>query len=129
LLPNSKNEKNFSNFICISVVLYLSAQQTTVSGTVKSEEGIQSLGLPLEIEIQGTSVTSDENGHFTISANPKDVLEFYVTDYSLYTVQVSNKKNYAIVLKKASEKNIEGVVITALVLQRKREVRIFYTRN
>jgi hypothetical protein len=38
----------------------------------------------------------------------------------LYTVQVSNKKNYAIVLKKASEKNIEGVVITALGIAKKK---------
>ena len=114
-------KKTLATLSVFLLPLYLSAQQTTVSGTVKSEEGNTISGVTIRDRNTGTSVTSDENGHFTISANPKDVLEFYVTDYSLYTVQVSNKKNYAIVLKKASEKNIEGVVITALGIAKKKE--------
>jgi hypothetical protein len=46
-------KKTLATLSVFLLPLYLSAQQTTVSGTVKSEEGIQSLELPLEIEIQG----------------------------------------------------------------------------
>ena len=78
-------KKTLATLSVFLLPLYLSAQQTTVSGTVKSEEGNTISGVTIRDRNTGTSVTSDENGHFTISANPKDVLEFYVTDYSLYT--------------------------------------------
>lgn len=114
-------KKTLATFTVLLLPLYLSAQETNITGTVKSEEGTAVSGVSITDKNTGTTVTTDENGSFTISANPKDILEFYSDHYSLYTVEVSSRRNYIIVLKKVNEKQIEGVVITALGIEKKKE--------
>ena len=114
-------KKTLSTFIVFLLPLYFSAQEVNISGTVKSEDGAVISDVRITDKTRGITATSDKNGIFSILANPKDLLEFYSNDYSLYTIQVSSKKNYVIVLKKATEKQIEGVVITALGIEKKKE--------
>jgi len=114
-------KKTLATFTVLLLPLYLSAQEINITGTVKSEEGTTVSGVNITDKNTGTTVTSDKNGNFTISANPKDILEFYSDQYSPYTVEVFSRRNYAIVLKKVNEKQIEGVVITALGIEKKKE--------
>ena len=114
-------KKTLATFTVLLLPLYLSAQETNITGTVKSEEGTVVSGVNITDKSTGKTVISDENGNFTISANPKDLLEFYSSDYSLYTVEVTSRKNYSVVLKRVNEKQIEGVVITALGIEKKKE--------
>ncbi|WP_449401378.1 carboxypeptidase-like regulatory domain-containing protein [Chryseobacterium wanjuense] len=71
-----------------------------MSGNVKSENGSGVSGVNVTDKNTGKTATTDENGNFTISANPKDILEFYSPEFSTYTIEVSNRRNYSIVLKK-----------------------------
>lgn len=114
-------KRTLATFTVMLLPLYLSAQESKITGTVKSEDGTVVSGVSITDKNTGTTATSDENGNFTISANPKDILEFYSDHYSLYTVEISSRKTYAIVLKKVNEKQIEGVVITALGIEKKKE--------
>ncbi|MCX8525842.1 SusC/RagA family TonB-linked outer membrane protein [Chryseobacterium formosus] len=114
-------KKTLATFTVLLLPLYLSAQETNITGSVKSEDGTVVSGVNITDKNTGKTVTSDDNGNFTISANPKDILEFYSSDYSLYTVEVSSRKNYSVILKKVNEKQIEGVVITALGIEKKKE--------
>ncbi|AZB23796.1 SusC/RagA family TonB-linked outer membrane protein [Chryseobacterium bernardetii] len=114
-------KKTLATFAVFLLPLYITAQEIAVSGNVKSESGISVSGVNITDKNTGKTATTDENGNFTISANPKDILEFFSPDFSVYTVEVSSKKQYSIVLKKNNEKQIEGVVITALGIAKKKE--------
>lgn len=114
-------KRTLSTLGALLLPFYFYAQEITISGTIKSEEGKSVSGVSVTDKNTGKIVVSDENGHFEMSANSKDVLEFNAADYSLYTMEVSSKKNYFIVLKRASEKQIEGIVITALGIAKKKE--------
>lgn len=114
-------KKTFASFAVFLLPLYLTAQEINISGNVKSESGSSVSGVNITDKNTGKTTVTDENGNFTISANPKDILEFYAPDFSMYTVEVSARRQYTVVLKKANEKQIEGVVITALGIAKKKE--------
>lgn len=114
-------KKTFASFAVFLLPLYLTAQEINISGNVKSESGSSVSGVNITDKNTGKTTVTDENGNFTISANPKDILEFYAPDFSTYTVEVSARRQYTVVLKKANEKQIEGVVITALGIAKKKE--------
>lgn len=114
-------KKTLATLPVLLLPLYLSAQETNISGTIKSEDGAAVSGVNITDKNTGTTVISDENGNFTTSASPKDILEFYSNQYSLYTIEVSSRRNYSVILKKTAEKQIEGVVITALGIEKKKE--------
>ncbi|KAA2224887.1 SusC/RagA family TonB-linked outer membrane protein [Chryseobacterium sediminis] len=114
-------KKTLATFAVFLLPLYFSAQEINISGNVKSENGSSVSGVNITDKNTGKTATTDENGNFTISANPKDILEFFAPDFSVYTVEVSSKKQYSVVLKKTNEKQIEGVVITALGIAKKKE--------
>lgn len=114
-------KKTLATFAVFLLPLYLTAQEINISGNVKSENGSIVSGVSITDKNTGKTTLTDESGNFTISANPKDILEFYAPDFSLYTVEVSSKRQYTIVLTKANEKQIEGVVITALGIAKKKE--------
>lgn len=114
-------KKTFASFAVFLLPLYLTAQEINISGNVKSESGSSVSGVHITDRNTGKTTVTDENGHFAISANPKDILEFYAPDFSAYTVEVSTRRQYSVVLKKTNEKQIEGVVITALGIAKKKE--------
>lgn len=114
-------KKTFASFAVFLLPLYLTAQEINISGNVKSESGSSVSGVNITDKNTGKTTVTDENGNFTISANPKDILEFYTPDFSTYTVEVSTRRQYTVVLKKTNEKQIEGVVITALGIAKKKE--------
>ncbi|MEI7486314.1 MAG: carboxypeptidase-like regulatory domain-containing protein [Chryseobacterium sp.] len=114
-------KKTLATFAIFLLPLYLTAQEINISGNVKSENGSTVSGVNITDKNSRKSVTTDQNGNFTITANPKDILEFYSPEFSSYSIEVSSKRNYSVVLKKVSEKQIEGVVITALGIAKKKE--------
>lgn len=114
-------KRTLATFSALLLPFYFYAQEINISGTIKSEEGQLVSGVSIIDKNTGKTVISDENGQFEMSANSKDILEFSAADFSLYTLEVSSEKNYSIILKKASEKQIEGVVITALGIAKKKE--------
>lgn len=109
------------NLIFILLTTYLSSQEIKISGNVKSEDGKNLAGVSITDKTTRESVTTDENGNFTINTNHKDIIEFYFPEYMLYNVEVSDKTQYNIVLKKTNEKQIDGVVITALGISKRKD--------
>lgn len=114
-------KKTLITLSALLLPLCLSAQESTIMGTIKSEDGLAVPGVSITDKNTGTTATSDQNGNFTIPANPKDILEVYSDNFSPYTTEVSSRRNYNIILKKVSEKSIDGVVITALGIGKKKE--------
>jgi hypothetical protein len=79
-----KMKKTLATFAVFLLPLYLTAQEVAISGNVKSENGTSVSGVNITDKNTGKTATTDENGNFTISANPKDILEFLAPDFCLY---------------------------------------------
>ncbi len=84
-------KKALATFAVFLLPLYITAQEVAISGNVKSESGMSVPGVNITDKNTGKTATTDENGNFTITANPKDILEFFAPDFSVYTVEVSSK--------------------------------------
>src|SRR5689334_18832196 len=75
------------------------AQERTITGTVRSSNG----NVPLErvsITVVGTTknTLTDANGNFSITASPKQVLQFTYVGFTTYEVTVGNSTNLEITL-------------------------------
>lgn len=74
-------KKTLATFAVFLLPLYFSAQEINITGNVKSENGSSVSGVNITDKNTGKTATTDENGNFTISANPKDILEFFAPDF------------------------------------------------
>jgi TonB-linked SusC/RagA family outer membrane protein len=93
------------------------AQKATVEGTVKTSNGES---LPsATIIIKGTSIgtLSDDKGHFTIQAEPNDVLAASYIGFETFEVLVGNQKIVNITLQDLKEE-IKEVIVTALGIEK-----------
>ena len=95
----------------------VSAQQKTVTGTVKSEDG--SPLVAASIQVKGTTIgtTTDQNGNFTIKASENQTLVASAVGFAALEIRVGNKTvvNFSLV---TSNTELEGVVVTALGIKR-----------
>ncbi len=84
-------KRTLATFAVFLLPLYFTAQEINISGNVKSENGSSVSGVNITDKNTGKTATTDENGNFTISAHPNDILEFMSPEFSVYTVEVSSK--------------------------------------
>lgn len=102
--------------LAIALLLFssytLSAQDTTITGTVTSEKDL--IPLPgVNIAVKGTSKTAntDFEGNFSIQASPDAVLVFSYTGYANQQLTVGNQTKVNVSLKEDVNKLDEVVVI------------------
>ncbi|HEX5154484.1 MAG TPA: von Willebrand factor type A domain-containing protein [Parafilimonas sp.] len=91
---------------------FITKADRTITGTIKDDQGNP---IPFAtIKAKGTNVatTSDINGKFTITVNDKvKALEISYVGYKTMTVKLTNKSDYAVLLKPQAS-NLDEVVVT-----------------
>lgn len=107
--------KKLYRFIGFSVLILLGcvhafAQQSTVTGTVKDVSGGSMPGV--NVMVKGTTIgtVTDNNGRFTIQADPQNVLTFSFIGYTTQEAVVGQKTQFEIILRD-DIKTLEEVVV------------------
>ena len=109
------NKLKFTYLLLILILLGLSAnaQNKEISGTVKTTDGSTLPGANVLIKGTATGVTTDSNGRFILTAQPKDTLLISFVGYVPQEIQVLNKSTIEIVLVE-SALELKEIVVTAL---------------
>jgi TonB-linked SusC/RagA family outer membrane protein len=102
---------------CLFFSTVAMAQTHKVSGTVTDADGQPIGGASVLIKGTQQGTTSGNDGSFSISANPTDVLVISSVDFSPYTVKVGAKSSVSVKLAKANSQ-LSEVVVTALGIKR-----------
>lgn len=88
-----------------------------VSGTVKDTAGKPLIGVNVKVKNGTVGTITDIDGHFTLTVNKGDELEFSYIGYSTKTVTVTNATPLEIQLTEDSE-ILSEVVVTALGIEK-----------
>jgi TonB-linked SusC/RagA family outer membrane protein len=91
--------------------------QDVITGTVRDSTGTGLAGVSVLIKGTSKGTQSDVNGHFSIAANPGDVLVFTYIGYDTKEVTVVNKKSLIVTLA-GNNNRLNEVVVTALGIKR-----------
>ncbi len=93
------------------------AQERTISGIVLSEDNVpmQSASIMLKGKKSGTQ--TDLNGHFTINAEPGDVIIITAVGYSPQQMKIGNSSMVSVHLAKSNSK-LDEVVVTAMDIKK-----------
>lgn len=108
------------------VVLFLSiaqltyAQQLTITGTVKDEEGIPLIGVNVLVKGTSKGAQTDFDGNYSVAASNGDVLVFSYVGFKTTEQIVGNNTEINLVLL-ADAALLEEVVVTALGISREKK--------
>ncbi len=89
------------------------AQKATVEGTVKTSNGESLPSATIQVKGTTSGTLSDVNGHFTIMAEPKDILVTSYIGFETVEITVGSQKVINITLED-SKQEIKEVIVTAL---------------
>jgi TonB-linked SusC/RagA family outer membrane protein len=89
------------------------AQKATIEGTVKTSNGESLPSATILVKGTTNGILSDVNGHFTIMAEPKDILVTSYIGFETIEITVGNQKVINITLED-SKQEIKEVIVTAL---------------
>ena len=108
----------FWSLLLVLAATSVSAQQKTITGTVKSSEE----GMPLvavSIQVKGTSIgtTTDQNGNFSIKVSDNQTIVASAVGFTTVESRVGNKSVVNFNLANATAE-LEGVIVTALGIKR-----------
>ncbi len=107
-------------FLCLLILNVASAQNVTITGTVKDDSGPITFATVL---IKGTNraVQTDANGNYTISVPANGTLLFSYLGYIPQEIVVTGKTKIDVTLK-ADTQNLEQVVVVGYGTQKKRDL-------
>lgn len=95
------------------------AQERTLTGIVLSHENAPIAGATVMIKGTTTGTHTDQNGEFTIGANPGDVLLISTVGYTSREIEVGTSSNISVTLERGNQ-GLQEVVVTALGIQKER---------
>ncbi len=97
--------------LTVLFAVQVSAQDRTISGTVKDVAGEPMIGV--SVQVLGTTVgaVTDFDGNYTLQASNKSKLQFSFIGYLSQTIEVGNKAKIDVVLKEDNKTLDEVVVI------------------
>jgi TonB-linked SusC/RagA family outer membrane protein len=95
------------------------AQKATIEGTVKTSSGESLPSATILVKGSATGTLTDVDGHFTIKAEPKDVLVASYIGFETAEFPIGNQKTVSIVLFE-SKQEIKEVVVTALGIEKQK---------
>ncbi|MFN2438207.1 MAG: SusC/RagA family TonB-linked outer membrane protein [Chitinophagaceae bacterium] len=106
------------SLLVILITTSVSAQQKTVTGTVKSSED-ESPVMAATIQIKGTNIgtTTDQKGNFSINVSDNQILVVSAVGFATLESRVGNKSVFNITLNSLTA-ILENVVVTALGIKR-----------
>lgn len=103
--------------LCIGSITALGQEKKTVTGTVLDSAGNALKDVSITVKGASTGTTTDGEGHFKISASPKDVLVFSAVGFAKNETPVGSKNTFNVSLQH-SQSNLEEVVVTSLGIKR-----------
>lgn len=114
-------KRKIYSLLMIFFVLGISAfaQKVNIEGTVKTAKGESLPGSTVLIKGSTTGVITDNKGHFTISAQPKDILEVSFIGFETQDILVGAQSVIEVTLTESGQQ-IEGIVVTALGIEKKK---------
>lgn len=95
------------------------AQKIEVKGKVSGSSGESLPGASVVIKGTTTGVTTDINGQFSLFAQANDILLVSYVGYESQEISVNGQKFLTIILKE-STKEISGIVVTALGIEKQK---------
>jgi TonB-dependent starch-binding outer membrane protein SusC len=96
---NKKLYRWLSAAVCILLLCQqVSAQQRTITGTVKNESGVLMPGVNVLLKGTTTGVPTDSNGKFVLQATPEDVITVSFIGYQPEQIPVRNQTNFNITI-------------------------------
>lgn len=103
------------------------APKHTVIGSVKDSKGVLLDNVVVLIKGKGMSVTTSENGSFTIDVNDNDTLVFSRVGYQTQEVAVNNQESLNITLLPANN-DLSEVIVVGYGTQKKQDVSAAITQ-
>lgn len=104
-----------------AMALDVSAQKRTVSGHVTDTEGVPMVGVGILVKGEGRGVISGQDGSWSISVSPENVLEFSLLGFQTQEITVGDKTVIDVRLElKANE--LDDVTVVAFAKQKKESI-------
>lgn len=103
--------------LCIGSVTALGQEKKTVTGTVLDSAGNALKDVSISVKGTATGTTTDGEGHFKISASPRDVLVFSAVGFAKNESPVGSRNNFNVSLQH-SQSSLEEVVVTSLGIKK-----------
>ncbi|MFN5479153.1 MAG: SusC/RagA family TonB-linked outer membrane protein, partial [Chitinophagaceae bacterium] len=110
--------KSIFALLVLSLPLLSTAQQKTITGTVKDETGEILSKISVTVTGSKTGTTTDGLGKFKIAASPGDELVFTSATYESFRIKVDDRSDYLIALKPNSS-SLNDVVVVGYGRQKK----------
>ena len=108
--------------VMLCFVFTVSAQERTVTGTVKdSQDGKPLSGVTVSVKGLAKRTSSDNDGHYRITATAEQTLVFSYTGYLAYEVPVAGQSAIEVVLT-SENKSLDEVVVVGYGTQKKRDL-------
>ena len=108
------NTRKIASFIfCCLFPFWLVAQEITIKGTVKDQDGLELPGAAIVIKGTNKGIATDGNGAFEIKAHQGDILVFSTIGYAPKEVKVGKERNLNIVLS-VDVLQLEGTEVVAV---------------
>ena len=113
------SSRNLLVVLFLSIVQLTYAQQLTITGTVKDEEGIPLIGVNVLVKGTTKGAQTDFDGNYSVAASNGDVLVFSYVGFKTTEQIVGNNTEINLVLL-ADAALLEEVVVTALGISREK---------
>ncbi|MDQ0638936.1 TonB-linked SusC/RagA family outer membrane protein [Pedobacter sp. W3I1] len=116
-----KNLKSIAFIFLLFMAQKLSAQDVTVTGTVKSADGETLPGVSILIKETKQTTISDGKGAFSIHAPDKGTLVFSYIGFKSQEIQINKNPGPISVILQSSDNALDEVVVTALGISRQKK--------
>lgn len=116
-----KNLKSIALIFLLFIAQKLSAQNATVTGTVKSADGETLPGVSVLIKETKQATISDAKGAFSINAPDKGTLVFSYIGFKSQEIQINKNAGPISVILQSSDNALDEVVVTALGISRQKK--------
>ena len=93
-------------------------KQAPVKGRVTDENGQPLSGVSVTVKGTNRGTIADENGSFTIDANPGETIEFSIVGYKQQSIKLDSEKSLSVQLK-ADAADLNAVVVIGYGTQKK----------
>jgi TonB-linked SusC/RagA family outer membrane protein len=107
--------------LCVCVVTDLSAQQQSVTGTVKDESGMPLIGASITEVGTTNGIISDVNGFFSISVSPNATLRINYLGYIAQDVKATTGAPVNVILMEDNQA-LDEVVVIGYGVQKKKDI-------
>lgn len=98
------------------------AQQKAITGVVTDDNSQPLLGVSIRVKGTTTGVSTGSDGSYSISASPKQVLEFTFVGRASQEITVGNKNVINVALNESNVSNLDEVVVTGYMTQKKADL-------